>query len=81
MTDKIIFMKKLEKIIEYGLYLLVFLLPMQTRWIIKTGELNGGYWEYGTISLYSTDILLAVLLVLFVFSFFGKEKSGDGGDE
>ncbi len=48
--------------IEYGLYLLVFLLPIQTRWIIKAGELN----EYGTISLYGTDILLILLLSLFV---------------
>ena len=48
--------------IEYGLYLLVFLLPIQTRWIIKAGELG----EYGTISLYGTDILLILLLSLFI---------------
>ncbi len=57
-----LFQKKLNKIIKYGLYLLVFLLPIQTRWIIKAGELN----EYGTISLYGTDILLILLLFLFV---------------
>ena len=60
--------KKLDKIIEYGLYLLVFLLPIQTRWIIKAGELNGGYWEYGTISLYAADILLIILIALFGYS-------------
>ncbi len=54
-------MSFIVKIIEYGLYLLVFLLPLQTRWIIKAGE-N----EYLTISLYGTDILLIVLLFLFV---------------
>ncbi|MFH0955809.1 MAG: O-antigen ligase family protein [Candidatus Falkowbacteria bacterium] len=59
-------MKYLNKTIEYGLYLLVFLLPIQTRWIIKMGELNGGPWEYGTYGLYATDILLLVLLVLFI---------------
>ena len=59
-------MTKIQKIIEYGLYALVFLLPIQTRWIIKAGEINGGYSEYGTISLYGTDILLSVLLSLFV---------------
>jgi len=60
------FMKFLNKTIEYGLYLLVFLLPIQTRWIIKAGELNGGYSEYATYSLYATDVLLILLLLLFV---------------
>ncbi len=60
--------KKLDKIIEYGLYLLVFLLPIQTRWIIKAGELNGGYWEYGTISLYAIDIVLIISIGLFGYS-------------
>ena len=59
-------MKYLAKTIEYGLYLLVFLLPIQTRWIIKAGVLNGGPWEYGTYSLYGTDILLIIVLLLFV---------------
>jgi O-antigen ligase len=59
-------MRQLEKIIEYGSYLLIFILPWQTRWIIRAGELNGGSWEYGTISLYAVDILLLILLVLFI---------------
>jgi O-antigen ligase len=66
--------KRLDKIIEYGLYLLVFLLPIQTRWIIKAGELNGGYSEYGTISLYGTDILLIILIALFGYSKIGNWK-------
>ncbi|MCU0679137.1 MAG: O-antigen ligase family protein [Planctomycetes bacterium] len=59
-------MNKLKKIIEYGLYLLVFLLPIQTRWIVKAGEIGGAYSEYGTISLYGADILLFLLLVLLI---------------
>ncbi|MEI6597327.1 MAG: O-antigen ligase family protein, partial [bacterium] len=59
-------MKYLSKIIEYGLYSLVFLLSLQTRWVIRAGELNGGPWEYGTYSLYVTDILLILLLLLFI---------------
>jgi O-antigen ligase len=57
-------MGKLKKITEYALYLLVFLLPLQTRWMIKLGQINGGYSEYGTISLYGTDILLIIVLLL-----------------
>ena len=60
-------MKNLNRIIEYGLYLLVFLLPWQTRWIFRAGEINNGYSEYLTMSLYVTDILLIVLLGLFLF--------------
>ena len=54
--------KLMSKTIEYGLYLLVFLLPLQTRWIIKAGPT-----EYLTYSLYGTDILLILLLLLFIF--------------
>ena len=60
------FIKKINLIVEYGLYLLAFILPLQTRLIIKAGEINGGYWEYGTISLYGTDIVLLLLLLLFI---------------
>ncbi|RLC38614.1 hypothetical protein DRH27_01835 [Candidatus Falkowbacteria bacterium] len=67
-------MKYINKTIEYGLYLLVFLLPIQTRWIIKAGELNNGYWEYGTLSLYGTDILLMAILVMFLFYRFKTKK-------
>jgi len=54
-------MKYFSKIIEYGLYSVVFLLPLQTRWIIKSG-LN----EYQTYSLYGVDILLILVLLLFI---------------
>jgi len=67
-------MSNIKKIIEYGLYLLVFILPIQTRWIIKAGELNGGYWEYGTIGLYVTDVLLLALLLVFTINLFFKSK-------
>ena len=56
------------------LYAFIFLLPLQTRWMAKLGELNGGYWEYGTISLYGTDILiLGLLLLWFGWKFFGGQ--------
>ncbi|MFH1661973.1 MAG: O-antigen ligase family protein [Candidatus Falkowbacteria bacterium] len=55
----------LNKIIKYLLYFLVFLLPLQTRWIIRQG-----ITEYKMISLYLTDIALIFLLVLFAISKF-----------
>jgi len=68
------YIKKINKIIEYGLYVLAFLLPWQTRWIIRGGELNGGYLEYETISLYVTDILLILLIFLFIIDYFVYKK-------
>ena len=59
-------MKFFSKTIEYGLYLLVFFLPLQTRWIIRQGTINNGPWEYGTYSLYGTDLLLIIILILFI---------------
>ncbi|MFA6533572.1 MAG: hypothetical protein WCT37_00190, partial [Patescibacteria group bacterium] len=56
----------LTNVLEWGTYLLVFLLPMQTRWIYLAARLNGGDWEYGSNSLYGTEILLAVLVALFL---------------
>lgn len=71
-------MKKIKvlKIIEYGLYLLVFLLPLQTRLFLHKGVLNGGYFEYGTISLYLTDVILLFLVLIFsIFKFKTNKKS------
>ncbi|MBU1165167.1 O-antigen ligase family protein [Patescibacteria group bacterium] len=59
-------MFKLSKIIEYGFYLFVFLLPWQTRWMYSIGQINGSDWEYGTQSLYGTEILLWSVLVGFI---------------
>ncbi|MFA5359207.1 MAG: O-antigen ligase family protein [Patescibacteria group bacterium] len=67
MTFKKVNYQYFERVAEYGLYIFVFLLPLQTRWMAVLGKLNDGYWEYGTISLYATDILLIVLLFCCFF--------------
>lgn len=59
-----------KKIIEYGIYLLAFLLPWQTRLILEPGEIDGAYLEYLTYSLYAIDILLIILLLLFFWRHF-----------
>lgn len=67
-------MKVLEKIIEHVLYLFVFLLPWQTRLILREGNLNG-YWEYGTISIYATEVLLwAIFAMAAVWGVINKLK-------
>lgn len=61
-------MNKLQKILEYGLYLFVFLLPWQTSYILRESQINGAKWEYGTICFYAIDILLIFLFVLFIIA-------------
>lgn len=52
--------------LDYLFYIFLFLLPWQTRWIIRAGELNNGYWEYGTFSLYATDFIFLCVLIGFL---------------
>lgn len=58
------FQFSLENILENGIYLLVFLLPIQTRVFLKQSYLGGAFWEYGSISIYSIDILLLGLFII-----------------
>lgn len=54
----------LEKIIEYSWCFFVFLLPWQTRLFLRPGQLNGGYSEYLSISLYASDLVLIFILLV-----------------
>lgn len=45
-------------------YLILFLLPLQTRWIFSQELLNGNAWEYGTLSLYGVEILILIAMLL-----------------
>lgn len=58
----------LSRLTEYLFYIFVFLLPWQTRWIIKSGKIAGQFWEYGSFSLYATDILLVILLLAYLIN-------------
>ncbi|RJR31429.1 O-antigen ligase domain-containing protein [Candidatus Parcubacteria bacterium] len=62
----------LHSIIEFLFYLFIFLLPWQTRLIFRAGYLNGVFWEYGSASLYATELILLPLFFLF---FIRKIKS------
>ena len=73
-----LYMTRFHKIIEYGLYLVVFLLPWQARLILVQGEMSGWPYEFSTISLYAIDILLLILLILNAsIKFFSSQKMND----
>lgn len=64
----------LKKISTYLTLLFLFLLPWQTRYIWQEGILNQGHWEYGTFSIYATEILLWVILIIFFVQNFLKKQ-------
>ncbi len=61
----------LKKIVKYLFFLFIFLLPIQTRYIYQQATLNNGAWEYGTLSLYATEILLGTIIILYIIGFIG----------
>jgi O-antigen ligase len=60
----------MKKILGYLVYLFIFFLPFQTRWIISDPQINGSVWEYGRLSIYSFDIIFIFILSIFlIFNF------------
>lgn len=66
---------KLKNILEIGIYFLVFLLPLQTRYFVKESFLGGSYWEYGSISLYLVDFLIVFLLLISIVEILKSKKA------
>ena len=52
-----------KKTTNYLIYLLAFILPLQTHYLIKAGSINQQPWEFGNIMLYGTDILLILIIL------------------
>lgn len=50
------------------LLLLVFLLPLQTRYIVSRTPLGVGTSEYGTISFYAVEVFLWFVFILFLLA-------------
>lgn len=65
-------MIKLRKLITVLLYFFLFILPFQTRWIYGPGVSNSGMWEYGARSLYASELLLGLILILSIIFFLIK---------
>jgi hypothetical protein len=49
--------------------LFAFLLPLQTRWIVRDAPVGDSVWEYGRVSVYGFDVVLVLinLLILFIY--------------
>jgi len=57
---------RLNKILEHSFYLVIFLLPWQTRYFIFLNKVNGSLWEYGSFSLYAFDFVIIFSIILYL---------------
>lgn len=64
--------KFLKNFFQYLLYIFVFLLPWQTKLILRPAETN-----FTEISLYASQIILFLILVVFFVYKFRSKDSGD----
>ncbi|MDH4329995.1 MAG: O-antigen ligase family protein [Candidatus Moranbacteria bacterium] len=64
--NKLDLRKRFEKIIEYLFYVAVFLLPWQTVFLVREIFVGGEKWQYGTVGVYLSDVVLVLLLGLVV---------------
>lgn len=66
------FTKSLKKLIEYAFYAFVFLLPWQTKLILRADDIN-----FNEISLYASHaLLLVILIVFFVYKLKCPQRDG-----
>lgn len=62
-------MKTLKQVITYLIYFFIILIPLQTRWIYKSATIKSEYFEYASLSLYGTEILLGLIALLSIIYF------------
>jgi len=69
-------MKKfLEHNFKYLFYIFLFFLPWQTRLFLYQGQLKGEYSEFLSVSLYASDLVLLMLLLVAGIIWFDKFKA------
>ena len=49
-----------------------FLLPLQTRWIVRDAPVGDSVWEYGRVSVYGFDLVLLLIAVIVLFLLSGS---------
>lgn len=55
--------------------LLLLLLPIQTRWIAIPASLHGGVWEYGTVSVYVTQLFIFLIAGYIFYKKYTEKKA------
>ncbi len=56
----------------------MFLLPFQTVYFLREPMIGGEKWQYGTLGIYATDILLVLILGWYGVRYFVRRRSRQG---
>jgi len=62
-----------EEILNILLFLLIIIVPLQTRYFLSIYKIDNIFFEYGTIAIYETDIYI-IFLIVYLFFYNLKNK-------
>lgn len=62
----------LNKISEYLFLTFLFLLPLQTVFLLREPFIGGEKWQYGTIAIYGTDIFFLCFVIFLAIAYWKK---------
>ncbi len=60
---------------EILLYTFIFLLPWHTIWIVQDIFYQGEKWQYGTVGIYISDIVLCIWLTISTYMYHAQIRS------
>ncbi|NCN07900.1 radical SAM protein [Candidatus Falkowbacteria bacterium] len=67
-------MNRLNKIIEFLIYLFIFLLPISTVWILKEQFIFGFKWQEGSFLIYSIEIIFWLIIINYMYYILKQKK-------
>ena len=62
-----------KKILNILLFILIILIPIQTRYFLNINKINNNFFEYGTTSIYLLDLYI-ILFIIYLFFYNLKNK-------
>ncbi len=74
-----------DQLFKHSFFVFLFLLPFQTVYLLREPFIGGEKWQYGTIALYGTDILLLFLFIVWIWNITNRrsrnEEAGTKNDK
>lgn len=62
-----------DRILNILIFLLIIILPLQTRYFLYVGKINNIFFEYGSLAIYLSDIYVVFLIIyLLIYNFKNK---------
>lgn len=66
-----------DQLFKHSFFVFLFLLPFQTAYLLREPFIGGEKWQYGTIALYGTDILLLFLFIVWIWNMTNKRSRNE----